>query len=163
MGTASTTNQFFIVKPSEPKKTAGKHTKNYGKIHHVQWVNPRTKSPFSSSQTVKNYQRETYVFWGPCGGNSMGLVYYNDGEIWMFYVLNPHCFDGNIFHFCWLNLIFWMVKSVKSQFFGWLIPMSTQEEEEKGAMEVAPMEPPKPWDVLRWRDLVLSPEDLPQL
>ena len=40
--------------------------------------------------------------------------------------------------------------------------MSTQEEE-KGAMEVAPMEPPKPWDVLRWRDLVLSPEDLPQL
>jgi len=31
---------------------SGKHTKSYGKIHHVQWVNPLFLWPFSSSQTV---------------------------------------------------------------------------------------------------------------
>ena len=36
---------------------SGKLTKNYGKIQHFQWVNPRTKSPLSSSQTVSHDQR----------------------------------------------------------------------------------------------------------
>ena len=34
----------------------GKRTKITMENHHVQWVNPRTKSPFSSSQTVSLYQ-----------------------------------------------------------------------------------------------------------
>ena len=31
---------------------SGKHTKNYGKIHRFQWVNPLFQWPCSSSQTV---------------------------------------------------------------------------------------------------------------
>ena len=36
---------------------SGKHTKNYGKIHHVQWVNPLEIVIFNSYVAMLNYQR----------------------------------------------------------------------------------------------------------
>ena len=34
---------IFVAAPWSAWLSSGKHTKNYGKIHHFQWVNPRTK------------------------------------------------------------------------------------------------------------------------